>query len=149
MAHGSSEGVSNRVLGVLTLILVLVDAGLVVINSIMWTAYRAGDVTAAEVAPFMLFAGSAAVGAVVMLLAAIALFRDGLGHRLAEVAVVLAGVRVVAIPIAVVVVVVTVGMSSVSGPSDIFLIVLSVFEAVVELMVARVAAARTRRTFTA
>ncbi|MEU4161879.1 hypothetical protein [Actinoplanes sp. NPDC026670] len=139
---------SNRVLGALTLVLVLVDAGLVAINSIMWTAYRDGDVTAAEVAPFLLFAGSAAIGAVVMLLAAVALFQDRRGHRLAELAVVLAGARVVAIPVAVVAVIATVATPSVSGPSDIFLIVLSVFEAVVELMVARVAATRTRRTVT-
>jgi hypothetical protein len=144
VANGSSEGVSNRVLGMLTLVLVLVDAGLVAINSIMWSAYRAGDVTAVEVAPFVVFAGSAALGVVVMLLAAVALFRDTHGHPLARIAVVLAGLRVVVIPVAVVVVVVTVGTSSVSGPSDIFLIVLSAFEAVVELMVARVAADRTR-----
>jgi hypothetical protein len=144
MANGSAEGVSNRVLGMLTMVLVLVDAGLVAINSIMWSAYRDGEVTAAEVAPFVLFAGSAALGVVVMLLAAAALFRDVRGHHLAEVAVVLAGLRVVAIPVAVVAVIVTVGTSSVSGPSDIFLIVLSAFEAVVELMVARVAATRTR-----
>jgi hypothetical protein len=144
VAHGSSEGVSNRVLGALTLVLVMVDAGLVAINSIMWSAYRDGDVTAAEVAPFMVFAGSAALGVVVMLSAAVALFRDTRGHRLAGFAVLLAGVRVVAIPIAVVVVVGTVGTSSVSGPSDMFVLILSAFEAVVELMVARVAAARTR-----
>ncbi|MFC4071620.1 hypothetical protein [Actinoplanes subglobosus] len=145
MANGTSEGVSNRVLGMLTMVLVLVDAGLVAINSIMWSAYRDGEVTAAEVAPFVLFAGSAALGAVVMLMAAVALFRDRRGHRLAEVAVVLAGLRVVTIPIAVAVVVTTVGTSSVTGPSDIFLIVLSAFEAIVELMVARVAVTRTQR----
>jgi hypothetical protein len=127
----------------LTLVLVLVDASLVTINSIMWSAYRAGDVTATEVAPFMVFAGSAALGGVVMLLAALALFRGTRGGRLAGAAVLLAGLRVAVIPVAVVIVVVTVGTSSVSGPSDIFLIVLSAFEAVVELMVARVAAART------
>ncbi|WP_433789907.1 hypothetical protein [Actinoplanes sp. CA-252034] len=143
MAYGSSEGVSNRVLGMLTLVLVAVDAALVGINSIMWPAYLDGDVTAAEVAPFALFAGSAALGVVVMLSAAIALFRDARGRRLAEVAVLLAGLRVVAIPVAAAIVVATVGAAAVTGPSDVFLIVLSAFEAIVELTVTRVAAART------
>jgi hypothetical protein len=144
MTATRSSGASNRVLGSLTILLILADAAFIVICSIVWRAYRDGSIAAADAAAFTLLGVSAAVSAAILAVAATALFRGARGDRLAQAATGLAGLRLVGLAVAVAVIAVTLGLSAVAGPAGTFAIILAGGEALAVLLATGVALRRTR-----
>ena len=133
----------SLLLASLTGILVLADVGLAAIGLLVWNAQRRGDLTAAEAATFTLLGASAAAGAVVLLLALIALVRGPRGHGIARLAAGLAWLRLAAVIVTLAVIAIRLGGAAIAGTFATFGAVVTVAEAVIVLIVTGAALRRT------
>ncbi len=129
-------------LAALTALLVLADAGLVVVGLLVWNAYRRDDLTGSEAATFVLLGASAAVGVLVLLTAALGFARGE--HSAARWAGVLARLRAGAVAVALVVVAIQLGATALAGLLETTGAIVAVVDAAVALWVTGVAARRTR-----
>jgi len=143
MTSAPAGGQGSPLLAALAGIMILVDGVLVAIGVLVWGAQRNGNLTASEAATFTLLGASAAVGAVVMLLAAIALARGRRGHGTARLASGLAWMRVAAVLIALVVIAISLGGAAIAGSFETFGAVVAVVEASLALVVTGTAVRRT------
>jgi len=143
MTSAPTAGRGSPLLATLAGIMVPVDGVLVAIGVLVFNAQRNGNLTASEAATFILLGASAAVGAVVMLLAAIALARGRRGRGTARLASGLAWLRVVAVLVALAVIAITLGGSAIAGSFETFGAVVAVVEASLALIVTGTAVRRT------
>jgi hypothetical protein len=128
----------------LTGVLILVDAGLAALGLLVWDGRQRGDLTGPEAATFILLGASAAAGAVLLLLALVALARGGHGYGLARFAAGLAWLRVATVVLTVVAIAVARGLPTFAGLLPAVGASVAVFDAVMALVVAGVAVRRTR-----
>jgi hypothetical protein len=134
----------NVVLAALTGILVLADCGLAALGWMILAAERRGDLTRPESATFILVGASAVLGAVVMLIALVALARGPSGHRAARTAAALAWLRTAGRVIALVAVTIWLGAPAIAGLLPTPGAVIALIDAVIALIVTGVAERRTR-----
>lgn len=128
----------------LTAVLILADGALAAIGVMVFTAHRDGHLTAQEAATFTVLGVSAALGTVVMLLAAIAFARGTRGRAVARSASGLAWLRLAGVLIAVMVIAIQLGSTAITGYFQAFGAVMAVAEASLALIVTRAAVRRTR-----
>jgi hypothetical protein len=102
-------------LAMLTGILALTDGALAGIGLVVWNARRQGHLTTVEASTFLLVGASATVGVVILVLALIALSRGAGGYAMAQLASVLAWLRLPCVIIALPVLALSFGFSAVSG----------------------------------
>ncbi|MCU7723852.1 hypothetical protein ODJ79_09015 [Actinoplanes sp. KI2] len=141
----SAERTDRRAtLASLTGVLALVDGGFAAIGLLVFNAHRSGHLSAAEAATFTLFGASAAVGAVVMLLAATALARGPRGHGIARVASGVAWLRLAGVIITLVAIATAFGSSAIIGMFETVGAVVAVADAVFALLITGIALRRTR-----
>ncbi|MFI7546964.1 hypothetical protein [Actinoplanes sp. NPDC049599] len=133
----------SPLLATLTGILVLTDAALAALGLLVWNGHRRGNLTGPESATFILLGASAAAGAAVLLLAAVALARGGRGHPAARFASGLAGLRVLAVIVALFTIALLTGASAIVGVLQTTGAVVTAFEALTTLFITRVAVRRT------
>jgi hypothetical protein len=96
-------------------ILALTDGALAGIGLVVANARRQGNLTTVEAATFLVVGASAAVGVVILVLALIALSRGSDGHAIAQLASVLAWLRLPCVIIALPVIALGFGFSAMSG----------------------------------
>ncbi|BEL01932.1 hypothetical protein Q0Z83_001230 [Actinoplanes sichuanensis] len=136
MTATSTNHSGNTLLAVLGIVAALADGMLAALGALAWEAYQDGAFTAAEAGPFIVMGVSGAVGAVIGLLAMIALLRGGHGRGLARATCELTWLRVGAVVIALLVLALVVGVAA----AGVFGMVLAVGDACGGLVVTRVAA---------
>ena len=102
-------------LAMLTGILALTDGALAGIGLVVANARRQGHLSTAEAATFLLVGASAAIGVMILLLTLIALSRGAHGHAIAQLASVLAWLRLPCVIIALPVLALSFGFAAVSG----------------------------------
>ena len=144
MSSATPAGRGSPALVALTGLLVAAEAGLAAVGLLVANAYRRDDLTGAEAATFVLLGASAAVGALVLLLAAIGFARGGSGHGTARGAAVLARLRAGAVLVALVVIALRLGGSALAGLLETTGALVAVADALVALWVTGVAVRRTR-----
>lgn len=145
MNTARNEGRGSLLLAALTGILVLADGGLVGLGLMVWNAQRRGNLTGTEAATFTLLGASAAVGAVVLLLALIALARGARGRGVARLASMLAWLRAAGVIIVLMAIAIRLGGSAIAGVFEMSGAVVAVADSVGALLVTGVAARRTRQ----
>ena|ERR1700754_505437 len=102
-------------LALLTGILALTDGALAGIGLVVANARRQGHLTTVEASTFLLVGASAATGVVILVLALLALSRGAGGHALAQLASVLAWLRLPCVIIALPTLALSFGFPAVSG----------------------------------
>jgi hypothetical protein len=102
-------------LAILTGILAMADGGLTAIALLVANAHRQGNLTTSEAATFILVGTSAAAGVVVLVLALVALSRGRAGRPVAQLASVLAWLRLPCVILALPVIALSFGFSALSG----------------------------------
>ncbi|SDT74709.1 hypothetical protein [Actinoplanes derwentensis] len=127
----------TTLLAVVGIVAALADGVLAAIGATSWQSYRSGALTVEQTGPFMVMGASAAVGAVLALLAMIALLRGGRG--LARATLRLTWLRLGAVFIALVAVTLIAGISA----AGVFGVTLAVGDALGGFVVTGVAARRT------
>lgn len=132
----------NSALAALTGLMALADAGLALLGLLVWNAYRGDHLTGSEAATFTLLGVSAAIGALILLTAAFGLARNSQG--ITRLATTLAGLRVAAVAVALAVIAIQIGGSALAGVLETTGAVVAVFETLITLWVAAIAARRTR-----
>ena len=140
MTAAWSEQAGNTLLAAMMAVMVLADGVLAWLGAMAWQGHRNGMLTVGQAGPFAVMGVSAAVGALFALLAMIALLRGGRGHALARGTLNLTWLRLGAVLVALVIVVLTVGVSAMG----ILGMVLAVGDALAGFIVTGVAARRTR-----
>jgi hypothetical protein len=145
MSSAPVAGRGNPLLAALTATVILLDGALVTIGVQILHGWRNGNLTTQEAATFLLVGASAAVGAMVMLLATIALVRGPRGHGTALLASGLAWTRLGAVLIALAVIAIQLGTAATDGSFQTFGAVIAVVEASLALIATSVAVRRTRR----
>ncbi len=135
MTGAPTTGRASPLLAALAGFMVLVDGALVAIGVLVWGAHRNGNLAAAEAATFSLLGASAAVGTVIMLLAAIAFARGPRGRGPAGFASGLAWLRLTGVLAAIMVIAIRLGGSAIVGAFETFGAVLAVAEATGALIV--------------
>jgi hypothetical protein len=133
----------SPLLAALTGVVILADGALVGIGVLVLNLWRNGNLGTSEAATFMLMGASAAVGAVVMLLAAIALARGPRGRGLARLASGLAWLRVLGVFVALAAIAVWLGGSAIAGSFETFGAVVALADAFFALVMTGVAVRRT------
>ncbi|GAA2714057.1 hypothetical protein [Actinoplanes palleronii] len=136
----------NALLGLLLGILVLAEAGLAALGALVWSACHRHSITAAEAASFTVLGVSAAAGAVITLLALIAVVRGRHGHRLARAAAGLHFARLLGLVVATVLIAGQLGIAAVAGLTETFALALAGVEVLGALYATTVVARRTRPT---
>lgn len=131
-------------LSVLTGILVLTDGALAALGVLVFTAHRRGNLTTVEAATSVALGASAAAGVLVLLLALIGLARGVPGHRAAQIAAVLAWLRLTGVFICLATIAVLLGIAALAGALETAAAVIAVADALIALPVTGVAARRTR-----
>jgi hypothetical protein len=139
MAHRS-----RLALSVLTGVLVLADGALAALGVLVWDARRRGNLTESEAATSIVLGASAAAGALLLLIALIGLARGVRGHPAAQIASVLAWLRLAVVLVAPMVVAILLGLSAVAGVLETSAVVVAVVDALIGLLVTGVAVRRTR-----
>jgi hypothetical protein len=134
----------NALLATVTGVVVLAEAGLAAIGYSAWTSLDDAGVAARDVAALTVAGASAAVGALVALLILIALARGLRGHRLAQVAAVLAGLRAAGVVVALGAVGMVLGLDAVIGTNVWLASGLAAGDALAGLVLAAVGMRRTR-----
>ncbi|GID32470.1 hypothetical protein [Paractinoplanes brasiliensis] len=132
----------NSALSALTGLMALADAGLALLGLLIWNAYRRDNLTGSEAATFTLLGVSAAVGALILLTAAIGLARHSQGAT--RLATALAGLRTAAVVVALAVIAIQIGGSALAGLLETTGALVALFDALIALWVTAVAARRTR-----
>jgi hypothetical protein len=143
MSSTPIAGRGSPLLAALAATMILVDGALVAIGVLVLNAWRDGNLTGPEAATFILLGASAAVGAVLMLLAAIAFARGPRGRGTARLASGLAWTRVLAVLVALVVITNRLGSAAIDGSFQVFGAVIAVVEASGALIVTGAAVRRT------
>jgi hypothetical protein len=143
MTRTPAAGRGSPLLAALTGVVILADGALVGIGVLVLQGYRNGNLTTSEAATFLLMGASAALGAVVMLLAAIAFTRGPRGCGMARLASGLAWLRVLVVLIALAVVAVRLGVSAVAGSFETFGAVIALADASFAVIVTGAAVRRT------
>jgi len=143
MTSAPIAGRGSPLLATLAGLMIVIDGALAGIGLLVLKGLRNGNLTASEAATFILLGASAAVGMVVMLLAAIAFARGPRGRGAARLASGLGGLRVAAVLIALVVIAIRLGGSALAGSFETFGAVLAVGEASLALIVTGAAVRRT------
>lgn len=143
MTSAPAAGRGSPLLATLAAIMVVADGMLVAIGVLVLNAQRDGNLTGSEAATFLLMGASAAVGAVLMLLAAIALARGDRGRGTARLASGLAWLRVLAVPVALVVIVIRLGGSALGGSFEMSGAVVALVDAFFAVVVTGAAVRRT------
>jgi hypothetical protein len=133
----------NAALASLTALLVVADIGLAILGLTVWNAQRHGHLSAAQAATFIVVGASAAVGALVLLLALVALAGVP-GPGLARLTSGLAWVRLAAVIAALFVVAVVIGISAIVGLVETFMVAVALFDAGVAVFVTGIAVRRSR-----
>ena len=134
----------SPLLASLTGILVVADGGLAALGWTVWSAERRGDLSGPEAATFILLGASAVLGALVMLIALIALARGVPGHGAARTASALAWLRMAGVFIALIAITIRLGVSAIAGVLETFGAIIAVADALIALIVTGVAVRRTR-----
>jgi hypothetical protein len=127
-------------LALLTGMLALADGTLAALGLLIWHALWRGDLAGTEAATLLLLGASAAVGALVYVLALLALAR---GHQGARSTSALALLRVAGVLVALVLITVRFGVDAIAGPIETFGAVVAVAEVLGALTVTRVISRRT------
>jgi len=136
----TSERPGTLSLAVLTGMLALADGALAALGLLIWNALWRGDLTGTEAATLLLLGGSAAVGALVYVLALLALARGRQGARSTSA---LALLRVAGVLGALVLIPVRFGFDAIAGPTETFGAVVALAEVLGALTVTRVIRRRT------
>lgn len=145
MTAARTERGGNTLLAAVLIVVAVAEGVLVWLGWTAWQAYRGGNFTIEEAAPFCVMGGSAVAGVVLALLAVIVLLRGRRGRGLAGAAVVLARLRLGTVIVALVVVVLASSVvASVTAMLPIFGIVLAIGDALGGLVVTGAAVRRTR-----
>jgi hypothetical protein len=140
MTAARTEKTSNTLFAIMIIVYALADAGLAAMGAIAWRSYRDGDFTAAQAGPFIVMGVSAAAGAILAILAMIALLRGERGQGLARGTLNLTWLRLGAVLIALAIVALTVGVSA----TGMFGMVLAIGDALAGFVVTGTATRRTR-----
>lgn len=136
----------NLLFAVLTAVLAAAEAGLAAIGWLVWTLHASGHATGAEAATFSLLGVSAVAGAALLLVTVIVFARGIPGHRIAQVAAGLAGLRVAAVIVALIAIAVAFGAAAVfAGLFAAFGAGIAVADTFVAWFVSGLAARRTRQ----
>lgn len=130
----------------LTVVVILADAGFVIIGLIVLQGIRSEHLTSGESAFLLLLAASAALGAITLLLAAAGLIRGARGHLLARSAAVLCVVRTAGLISAVLVIALRGGVAVTSVPLTAFLLLLALMDLAGAVAVTRTALRLTRQS---
>jgi hypothetical protein len=144
MAARGTEPRGRVALASLTGVLALVDGLFAAIGLLVWNGHRTGHLSTAEAATFVLLGASAAAGAVIMLLALIALARGPRGHGVARLATGIAWLRFAGVLIALAAIATAFGTTAIVGDFQTFGAVVAVADAILALIVTGVASRRTR-----
>jgi hypothetical protein len=131
-------------LAILTGILAMADGGLTAIALLVANARREGNLSAAEAATFLLVGVSAAAGVIVLILALIALSRGRDGRAVAQLASVIAWLRLPCVIVALPVLALSFGFSALSGVLQTTGAAVAVADALPALVVTSVALRHTR-----
>jgi len=145
MTSAPTGGRASPLLAALAAIMILADGLLAAIGVLVFNAQRNGNLTAPEAATFILLGASAAVGTVVMLLAAIAFARGPRGRGAARLASGLAWLRLAGVLIAIAVIAVWLGSSAIAGSFETFGAAIAAAEAALALVVTGAAVRRTNQ----
>jgi hypothetical protein len=143
MTSTPAAGRGSPLLATLAALMVIVDGMLVAIGVLVLNIWRTSSLTTSEAATFLLMGASAAVGAALMLLAAIALARGRRGHRTARLTSGLAWLRVLALIIALAVIAIRLGVSAIAGSFETFGAVVALVDASFAVIVTGTATRRT------
>jgi hypothetical protein len=143
MSSAPVAGRRNPLLATLAAIMILADGALVAICVLILHGWRNGNLTTQEAATWLLLGASSAVGAVVMLLATIALARGPRGHGTARLASGLGWTRFLAVFVALAVIAIRLGIAAIAGSFQTFGAVTAVVTAAFTLIVTGVAVRRT------
>lgn len=109
--NGARRG--NSVLTAVTSVMALAEAGLALLDLLIWNAYRDNHVTSAEAATFTLLGASTAIGALILLIAAIGLASNDYGTVRLTTA--MAGLRAAVVVVVLAVIAIQVGGSALVG----------------------------------
>lgn len=135
---------SRVLLAFLTGLLALADGALAALGLMIWNAHRHGHLTTSEAATFALLGASAAVGALLSLLALTAFARGARGHGTARFASGLAWLRSLCVIIALAAIATAFGTSAIIGQFETFGAAVALVDTVFALIVTGVATRRTR-----
>jgi hypothetical protein len=138
MTAAPTERSGKTLLAVVGIVAAFADGVVAWLGATAWQSYRDGGLTIEQAAPFLVMAVSAAVGAVLGVLAMIALLRRGNG--LARGTLNLTWLRLGAVFVALVIIALTVGVSAVGTVG----MALAVGDALAGFVVTGVATRRTR-----
>ena len=140
MTAARTEKTSTTLLAVMIIVYALAEIGLAAMGATAWQSYRDGDFTAAQAGPFIVMGASAAAGAILAILAMIALLGGERGQGLARGTLNLTWLRLGAVLIALAIVALTVGVSA----TGMFGMVLAIGDALAGFVVTGAATRRTR-----